>query len=281
MIKLLPEEQQGLSQYIYSISSLSLDASKGYLIEGRLGSLVEELGCRSFAELLSLARSDLRGSIRRRMIDAITTGETFFFRDTGPFDLLRHKILPEIVDRRSRAGGPRSIRIWSAACSTGQELYSIAIVLKEVLGDPDRYGVRLVGTDISDEAVSRASRGVYNEIEISRGLGDSVRSKYFIPAAAGWQIRDEIRAMASFRTMNLMEDFAAMGRFDVVFCRNVAIYFNERDRASLFNRIGRVLDRDSCLIVGAMESLSALCPQFESRRRLRSVYYTLKESHAR
>ena len=281
MIKLLPEEQKALSQYVYSISSVALDDTKGYLIEGRLGGLAEEIGCRSFSELVSRARSDSGGSIRRRVIDAITTGETFFFRDTGPFDLLRCKILPELIDRRTRSGGVRSIRIWSAACSTGQELYSIAIVLKEMLGDPARYGVRLLGTDISNEAVARASRGIFNPTEISRGMGEAMRAKYFVPGAGGWQIRDEIRAMASFRTLNLMQDFSALGRFDIVFCRNVAIYFNERDRISLFGRIGRAMERDGCLIIGAMESLAALCPQFESRRHLRSVYYTLKGSEVR
>jgi chemotaxis protein methyltransferase CheR len=150
----------------------------------------------------------------------------------GPFDLLRYKILPELVDRRSRAGGARSIRIWSAACSTGQELYSIAILLKDVLGDPERYGVRLLGTDISNQAVARASRGIFNEIETSRGLGEAMRTKHFIPVANGWQIRDEIRAMVSFRTLNLMQDLSALGRFDVVFCRNVAIYF-KRTRPGL------------------------------------------------
>lgn len=281
MIKLLPDEQKALSQYVYSISAVALDDSKAYLLEGRLGGLAEDLGCRSFTELLSRARSDPGGSIRRRVIDAITTGETLFFRDTGPFDLLRHKILPELIDRRSRPGGPRSIRIWSAACSTGQEIYSTAIVLKEVLGDPERYGVRLLGTDISNQAVARASRGVYNQTEIARGLGEAVRAKYFFPVADGWQIRDEIRAMASFRNLNLMEDFSALGRFDIVFCRNVAIYFNERDRVSLFSRIGRTLERDGCLIIGAMESLGALSPQFESRRHMRSVYYTLKGTGVR
>ena len=145
------------------------------------------------------------------MIDAITTNETLFFRDTAPFDLLRNKIVPELIDRRARTGTAR-IRIWSAACSTGQEIYSIAILLKELLGDPERYGVRLMGTDISDDAVSRASRGIYNEAEISRGLSDQFRDKYFVRSPKGWQIRDEIRAMASFKHLNLMGDLSPHGQ---------------------------------------------------------------------
>jgi chemotaxis protein methyltransferase CheR len=166
--------------------------------------------------------------------------------------------------------------IWSAACSTGQELYSIAILLKELLGDPDRYGIRLLGTDISDDAVARASRGLFSPVEISRGLSEAQRDRYFVPAAGGWQIRDEIRAMASFQKLNLMADFSAVGRFDVIFCRNVAIYFTERDRISLFGRMDRALEPGGYLVIGTMESLNGICPQFESKRHLRSTFYQAK-----
>ncbi|MBZ5728844.1 MAG: protein-glutamate O-methyltransferase CheR [Acidobacteriia bacterium] len=273
MIKLLPEEHASLAQYIYSACAVTLDQSKGYLIESRLSSLIEETASNSFTQLLRHLNADYSGSLKRRVIDAITTGETLFFRDTAPFDLLRHKILPELIDRRARAGSKMPIRIWSAACSTGQEIYSIAIVLKELLGDPDRYGVRLLATDISNQAVARASKGIFGQVEISRGLGDDVREKYFRPVGGGWQIRDEIRAMVAFKTFNLMDSFANLGTFDIVFCRNVAIYFTERDRISLFGRIERTLERDGYLLIGAMESLSGICPQFESKRHLRGVFY--------
>jgi chemotaxis protein methyltransferase CheR len=190
--------------------------------------------------------------------------------------MLRHKLLPDLIDRRARSRSTLPLRIWSAACSTGQEIYSIAIILKELLGDPDRYGVRLLATDISNQAVARASKGVFGPIEVGRGLGDEVRDKYFDPTAGGWRIRDEIRAMVAFKTFNLMDDFSSLGRFDIVFCRNVAIYFTDRDRSSLFARIERSLEREGCLVVGAMESLSVVCPQLESRRYLRSVYYQSK-----
>ena len=277
MIKLLPEEHKTLAAYIYSICAVSLDASKAYLMEGRLGRLAEEAGCKSFNGLVERARSEPGRTLERRIIDAITTNETLFFRDTAPFDLLRHKIVPELIDRRKRTGGSQ-IRIWSAACSTGQEIYSIAILLKELLGDPDRYGVRLVGTDISNQAMARASRGLFNATEISRGLSDAQRDKYFRRTQEGWQIRDEIRAMASFKHQNLMADFSALGRFDIIFCRNVAIYFSEPDKVTLFRRIERALEPAGYLVIGAMESLTGLCPQFESKRHLRSVYYQVKGS---
>jgi chemotaxis protein methyltransferase CheR len=273
MIRLLPEERLSVAQYIHSICAVALDQSKDYLIESRLSGLMTDTGCGSFTELVSRSRSDSNGAVKRRIIDEITTNETLFFRDSSPFDLLRFKIIPEIVDRRKRSGAPVPIRIWSAACSTGQELYSIAIVLRELLGDLHGYNIRLVGTDISDAAVARASAGVFSQIEIDRGLNDAALQRSFTPHAGGWKIRDEIRAMASFRKLNLMEDFSSLGKFDVVFCRNVAIYFNERDRTSLFNRIEQRMENDGYLIVGTMESLSGICPQFESKRHLRSVYY--------
>lgn len=276
MIRLLPEERQTVAQYIHSICAISLDHTKDYLIEGRLGALVEETGCSSFTQFVGRARSDANGSMKRRIIDEITTNETLFFRDSSPFELLRHKIIPEIIDRRSRSALAVPIRIWSAACSTGQELYSIAIILRELLGDLSRYNIRLVGTDISDAAVARASEGIFSEVEIARGLDGSARERSFAPHPRGWKIRDELRGMASFRRMNLMEDFSSLGKFDAIFCRNVAIYFNETDRISLFSRIERCLEPDGCLIVGSMESLSGICPQFESKRHLRSVFYQLR-----
>jgi chemotaxis protein methyltransferase CheR len=273
MIRLLPEERLPVAQYIHSICAIALDQSKDYLIEGRLSGLMEEIKCSSFTELVSRSKSDSNGMVKRRIIDHITTNETLFFRDSSPFDLLRFKIIPEVIDRRKRSGLIVPIRIWSAACSTGQEIYSIAIVLRELLGDLSGYSIRLVGTDISDLAVTRASAGVFSQIEIDRGLTEAARQKSFTPHAGGWKIRDEIRAMASFRKMNLMEDFSPLGKFDVVFCRNVAIYFNDRDRASLFNRIEQRMENDGYLVVGTMESLSGICPQFESKRHLRSVFY--------
>jgi len=276
MIRLLPEERQTVAQYIHSICAIALDQSKDYLIEGRLSGLMQETGCTSFTQLVSRSRSDLNGAVKRRIIDEITTNETLFFRDSSPFDLLRFKIIPEVIDRRARSGMTVPIRIWSAACSTGQEIYSIAIVLKELLGDLNRYNIRLVGTDISDQAVARASEGIFSQIEVDRGLTTAVRDKSFTPHPRGWKIRDEIRAMASFRKLNLIEDFSSLGKFDIVFCRNVAIYFNERDRTSLFNRIEQRLENDGYLVVGSMESLSGICPQFESKRHLRSVFYQVK-----
>ncbi len=281
MINLQPDEHQAMADYIYSLCAITLDQTKGYLIESRLSHLVDALGCRSFRDLMARAKAETDGAIKRRIIDGITTNETLFFRDSAPFDLLRFKLIPQMLDRRKGSGRTAPIRIWSAACSTGQEIYSVAMVLKEVLGDPYRYGVRLLGTDISDEAVAKASKGIFTQVEISRGLPDAARLKYFRPVEGGWQISDELRALVSFKKKNLMADFGELGRFDVVFCRNVAIYFNERDKIALFGRLERALERNGVLLVGAMESLSGICPQFESKRHERAVYYQVKNPAAR
>ncbi len=170
---------------------------------------------------------------------------------------------------------------WSAACSSGQEVYSIAIVLKELLRDPSRYNLRLIGTDIANQAVAAASRGLYNRIEIERGLAPGQLERYFVRQGDQWKVRDEMRALATFKQANLLEDLTGMGKFDIIMCRNVAIYFTEQDRTSLFNRIARILEPDGYLVIDATESISGLCPAFESRRHLRSAFYQLKDNTGR
>ncbi len=279
-MKLLASEHALVFDYIYSISAIVLEAGKDYLVEGRLSALAETSGCASFEELIRKAKADASGVLKRKIIDGITTGETLFFRDTSPFDLLRHKLIPELIDRQARSSLKPPIRIWSAACSTGQELYSIAILLRGMLGDPHRYNIRLTGTDLSDEAVARASAGYYNSIEMGRGLSDVLRAQNFTADTKGWKIRDELRALTSFRRLNLMEDFTSMGKFDIIFCRNVAIYFNEKDKASLFQRLSQRLEPHGSLIIGSMENLGTSCPQLESNRHLRAVYYKLLQGKA-
>ena len=280
MSKLSPEEFSLISKYVYDISGISLEQSKTYLIETRIGPLLAEFGCASFKDLYQKAKTDTKKSVERKIIDAISTNETLFFRDTGPFDVLQHKVIPDLIDRRTaRSSGilPTPIRIWSAASSTGQELYSIAIVLKELLPDMKKYNIRLFGTDISDAAVAKASYGKYNKFEIERGLSPEKLRKYFTLDGNSWKVKDEIRAMASFRKLNLMLPFAGLGKFDIVFCRNVAIYFAMEDRKKLFDKIAGVLEKDGYLIIGSTESLTGICPRFAPQRHVRSIYYQLME----
>ena len=182
------------------------------------------------------AKVDQAKKIEKEIIDAITTNETLFFRDKGPFELLQHKILPEIIDARStKTSLKTNIKIWSAAASTGQELYSIAIVIKELLRDNPEYIFTLLGTDISDAAIAQASYGKYNRFEIERGLDKKYLQKYFTLFGDSWKIKDEIRAMVNFRKLNLMHPLNALGKFDIIFCRNILIYFDSVTREKVIN----------------------------------------------
>ncbi|MFH1148035.1 MAG: protein-glutamate O-methyltransferase CheR [Pseudomonadota bacterium] len=279
MIKITPSEFNIFSRYIYDLTGILLDESKAYLVETRLAGLLEDCNCSSFSELHYKIKSGQDSALQVKIINAITTNEIFFFRDVTPFELLRHKILPDLIDKRTKAASkfsPVNIRIWSAACSTGQEVYSIAMTIKELLPDLRNYNVRILGTDLSDAALTRASYGRYTKFEIERGLPPGQLQRFFNPnGGEHWNIRDEIRAMAVFKRYNLMHPLNALGRFDIVFCRNVAIYFSREDRTNLFNRIAAVMEPDGYLIVGASEILSDL-PRFEAKRYLRGIFYQLK-----
>ncbi len=168
------------------------------------------------------------------------------------------------------------MKIWSSACSTGQEVYSIAIVLKELLPDFKKYNIKLLGTDISDAAVAQASSGKYNKFEIERGLARDKLQKFFTLNGGAWKIKDEIRAVATFKKQNLMLPFNGLGKFDIIFCRNVAIYFSMADRKKVFNKLADMLMPDGYLIIGSTESLTGVCPKFIPERHMRSVYYKLK-----
>lgn len=278
MIKISPAELKTIAQYIHDISGIFLDQSKSYLLETRLSSVAEANGCKTYNELHQKAKREPSKKIERAIVDAISTNETLFFRDTGPFELLKHKILPEIIDARTPSSPTMKtqVRIWSAASSTGQELYSIAITIKELLGDLSKYNVSLLGTDISDTAISQASYGKYNKFEIERGLDRKTLQKYFKLLGDSWKINDEIRAMVNFRKLNLMQPFTALGKFDIIFCRNVAIYFTMQDRKKLFNKIADSLTDDGFLVIGSTESLTGVCPRFVPKRHLRSIFYQKK-----
>lgn len=268
------DEMEAWSRHVHDLCGVHLDPSKGYLVEGRLGLLLKESGAGTWNMLLSRVRADATRTLARKVISAITTHETSFFRDTAPFELLRHKLLPELVDRRNKAGlRPVPIRILTAACSTGQEAYSIAMVLKETLGDLRGYDARILGVDISDASVAAASYAHFTREEMSRGLTPDRVARHFDVVGDRWKVRDELRALTTFRRANLLEPLQATTPFDVVFCRNVAIYFTEPDRLLLFKHVGRSLARDGALIIGSTESITGLCPEFEPRRYLRSVFY--------
>ncbi len=277
MIKITPAEFDILSKYIMEISGIALSKGKEYLIETRLNPLMEQLSCTSYSELHRKAKYDPKKEIEKKIIDAISTNETYFFRDKSPFTLIQHKIIPDLIDKRSknRTILKPAIRLWSAANSTGQEIYSIAMALDEIGITPQKYQIKLLGTDISDAAIAQASYGRYNKFEVARGLDVKRLNKYFIQDGDYWRIKDEIRAMVQFRKMNLMKPFIGLGKFDIILCRNVMIYFTEEDRRKIYTNIAKVLEPDGYLIIGATESLANNSDLFVSKRYLNSVFYQL------
>lgn len=280
IIRINPKEFAQWSQYIRRICGVHLEPGKAYLIESRLTGLLKDYACASFGELYDKALKDSTRALEKRIIDRITTNETLFFRDQSPFELLKYKILPDLLDRKMKKSPSEPvtpIRIWSSACAMGQEVYSIAIVLKELLGDLKTYDITILGTDISRDAVARASSGIYNRVEIQRGLSEERLQRYFLKNGDQWKIVDEIRSMATFRKLNLISQFTGLSTFDIIFCRNVAIYFARDDRKKLFDRIARVLDPQGYLIVGSTETLTDIMPEFEPKRYMRTVFYQLRQ----
>ncbi len=239
------EDVQFVAELVEQICGVMLDETKGYLVESRLGQLARDYGCASYRDLCLRARTKGDRGLQQKIIDAITTQETLFFRDSGPFDALQQRILPDRIDACAGAagtpgrGGPKRLRFWSAACSTGQEPYSLAMVLRETLPDFASWDVSILATDISDAAIAQASRGRYAAHEIDRGMRAALLPKYFAPQPGGWQVKDEIRGMVSFQRRNLLQPFTELGTFDVIFCRNVAIYFDAARRRRPLPAAGR------------------------------------------
>lgn len=278
MLKITPSEFTLFKKYILDISGIALSGGKEYLVETRLNPLVEELGCTSYAELYQKAKSAFNKEIEKKIIDAISTNETYFFRDKTPFELLQYKIIPDLIDKRSKnkTGLKTSIRLWSAASSTGQEIYSIAMALDEINVTPANYNIKILGTDISDAAIAKASYGKYNKFEIARGLDQKRLYKYFTQEKDSWRIKDQLRAMTQFKKLNLMKPFIGLGKFDIVLCRNVMIYFTSEDRRKIYNKIAKVLEPDGYLLIGSTESLANDSDLFVPKRYLKSVFYQLK-----
>lgn len=262
-----------VSSLVMELCGILLDESKGYLIESRLAPIVAELKLASYSELVNRARTLRDRTLLTRIIDAITTNETLFFRDASPFEALQHKALPELLDAKAKTAYPRRLRIWSAAASTGQECYSLAMVLHQLIPDIHKWDVNILGTDISDAALKQASSGVYSEFEINRGLKPELLSRFFTRQASSYKAKDELRGLITFGRQNLLEPFASPGPFDIIFCRNVVIYFTAQARKDIFHRLAKSLIPDGYLFVGSAESLSDLGPAYAPHHHCRSVFY--------
>ena len=250
-----------------------LDQSKAYLIESRLSEISQKAGCASYAELARKARYANDRGLQSSIVDAITTHETLFFRDDAPFEALKHKVIPDLINAKAGSLFPKRLRIWSAACSTGQEAYSVAMALHELLPDIHTWDVRITGSDVSNDAVQKASAGLYDAHEIERGLAKERLRQFFAPEGTRWRAKPEIRGLMTFERRNLLEPFRGIGPFDVILCRNVAIYFTPSARDDMFTRLSQVLGPEGYLFVGSQESLMHLGPKFQPHTHCRAVFY--------
>ncbi|MEM9644388.1 MAG: protein-glutamate O-methyltransferase CheR [Planctomycetota bacterium] len=233
-----------------------LDASKDYLIQNRLKELMLDLKVDGIERLIDLASKSSGMSIRDRVVDALTTHETLFFRDRSPFEAIKSQIIPPI---KAAAGSARPrLRIWSAACSTGQEPYSLAILLTESLPDIKNWNITIEATDVSAPAVKQATKGEYLDHELSRGLTADQRQRFFTKKAERWVINDSLRRMVRFRVGNLLTGSPSPNKFDLILCRNVAIYFTPEDRLMMFEKLAGQLDEKGYLFVGCSEVLTNL-----------------------
>ncbi|MBI1317509.1 MAG: hypothetical protein GC168_00985 [Candidatus Hydrogenedens sp.] len=254
---------------------IALPPEKTYLIETRLSSLVAQSGCSTYEEFYHLAKRGTDPGLKEKIINAITTNETLWFRDGHPFTILREVLLPRMAEQL-RSGAIRKARIWSAASSTGQEAYSIAMTIHEFCRQdtrvrPEQFEV--LGTDISSSVLFVARAGRYDQLAVGRGLPAEMRDRYMTLDGQVYAVRDEVKRLVTFQRFNLQQPASAQGRFDCVFLRYVAIYFSADFKRNLLKNIAQVTNRPGALLVGAVESLRGLTDDFEPRHHAGGYYY--------
>jgi chemotaxis protein methyltransferase CheR len=263
-----PQDYDFLRKLLKERSGLDLSADKQYLVESRLLPLARRAGLAGIGDLVAKMKTG-SASLVSDVVEAMTTNETFFFRDKVPFDHLREVALPSLLKARA---GRKSLRIWSAACSTGQEPYSIAMCLKEAGAALAGWRVEIVATDLSQEVLEKSKAGLYSQFEVQRGLPIQMLVKYFSQTGELWQLNGEIRGMVSHRQLNLLQDFAHLGTFDVIFCRNVLIYFDQDTKANIFERMSKLMEPDGMLMLGAAESVVGITDAFRPYPDRRGLY---------
>jgi chemotaxis protein methyltransferase CheR len=271
-----PPDYEYLRKLLKDQSGLDLSADKQYLIESRLLPLSRKAGLQGIPELVQKMKAGSQ-SLVAQVVEAMTTNETFFFRDKVPFDHFRQAIMPEVLKARAAR---KSVRIWCAAGSTGQEPYSLAMCLKEMESQLGGFRVEIIATDLSQEVLEKSRAGLYSQFEVQRGLPIQLLVKYFKQAGEFWQINPDIRAMVQHRQLNLLHDFSQLGTFDVIFCRNVLIYFDQDTKISTFNRLAKAMEPDGFLVLGAAETVVGLTDAFKPYPDKRGLYRS-NESRAK
>lgn len=272
------EEFQLLQAYAKETTGLVFDISKKHVIDYRLQPVLREEKCASVRDLYFKATRKPTQALTDRLIDALTVNETSFFRDKRPFELLSKKIFPDLLDQIGLRGKQprRRIQAWSAACSTGQEAMSIAMTAHDFFEEELTRSIYILGTDISEEVLTRSSQGIFTQFEVDRGLNPASISKFFSSEGQAWRVKDSIRGAMQFKKMNLLKRWPILPKFDLVFCRYVAIYFSEEDRRALFERITQQMNSGGWLVASPTDTVSKYTDELEKFNYHQTICYRKK-----
>lgn len=258
---------------VHERSAIALEPTKGYLVESRLMPIAKQRGHGSLAEMVSHLRSKPYGELHAQVVEAMTTNETSFFRDAHPFEALKTAVLPELIQKRAVT---KTLNIWSAACSTGQEPYTIAIMLRETFPELTSWKINILATDLSSQVLEKAASATYSQAEINRGLPAPILVKYFQKVGLQWQLKPEIRSQVQFQRMNLIEPWPLFAKMDVVFLRNVLIYFTPETKTKILAQVRNRLAADGSLFLGGAETTIGIDESFVRCNHGKTITYRLK-----
>lgn len=270
------ESMAYLRDLVYRRSAIVLEDDKQYLIDSRLSPLARELDLGSIDELVCKLRVDASAPLVHRVVEAMTTNETLFFRDLHPFEALRTRLVPDLLQARA---AQRSLRIWCGAASTGQEPYSVAMTLCESFPQLATWDVKIVATDLNSAVLERARAGRYRQLEVNRGLPVKFLLKYFDRQGAEYQLKPEVRNLVTFKELNLLDNWSHLGEHDIIFLRNVLIYFDVETKRRILGRVRRTLRKDGVLVLGGAETTTNLDDGYVPLRIGNGVYYQLRSPH--
>jgi chemotaxis protein methyltransferase CheR len=273
MNTLSPADFTFVCELVRQRSAIVLEAGKEYLVVSRLTSVAQQNGFSNLGELVTRLRSQPMGPLPQKVVEAITTNETSFFRDLYPFDVLKKEIVPEILQKRA---AEKRLTIWCGAASTGQEPYTIALVLKENFPQLENWSVKIIATDINNEVLEQARSGVYSQIEVNRGLPAPMLIRHFEKVGSEWRIKEPLRKMIEFRPVNLISYWPAMPPVDIVFLRNVLIYFDQPTKREILGKIRKVMRPDGYLFLGGAETTINLDESFERTQFDRASCYKIR-----
>ena len=263
-----PQDFEFYRDFLYKESGLSITADKTYLLESRLNPVMKKMGLADLAALTAKLRAN-DVTLKNEVVEAMTTNETFFFRDTHPFDRFKMVALPKVLEQKP-AGS--TVRIWCAACSSGQEPYSLAILLKENPALSAKHKFEIIGTDLSEDILNKAKKAVYSQFEVQRGMPIQLLVKYFTQHGTEWHLKDDIKSMVRYSKFNLLNSMGQMGTWDIIFCRNVLIYFDPPTKAKVLGELHTHCAKHGFLFLGGAETVVGVTDKFKPMTGERGLY---------